>query len=71
MVFEFLASLSNVIRLSLAFATEVLLTFLATDSKLAHMNSSLRRNRLTNVVFDFVINLSLDDFHNILATACD
>jgi len=68
MIFEFFASFSNMIGFRLTFAAKVLLAFLTSNSKLAHMNSWVFWNRLAGVIFNFIIDISWNYFHDVLAT---
>ena len=71
MIFEFLASFSDMIWFGLALAAKILLALLTSNPKLAHVNSRILRNRLPSIIFNFVINLSRDHLHDILTAARD
>ena len=66
MIFKFFASFSDVIWLCLALTTEIFLTFLASYSEFAHMDSCFFRDRLSNFIFNFKINFSRNNLHYIL-----
>jgi len=65
------ASFTDVIGLGLALAAEILLTFLTSDSELAHVNSCFARYWLSNIILGVVIYLTWDHFHDIFTAACD
>ena len=67
MIFELFASFSNMIGFRLTFAAKVLLAFLTSNSKLAHVNSWVFWNRLAGVIFNFIIDISWNYFHDVLA----
>ena len=71
MIFEFLASFSDMIWFGLALAAKILFALLTSNPKLAHVNSRILRNRLPSIIFNFVINLSRDHLHDILTAARD
>ena len=71
MIFKFFASFSNMIGFRLALAAKILLALLTSNSKLAHVDSWILWNRLTSVIFNFVIDISWNHFHNVLTTACN
>lgn len=66
---ELLTRLSYVIWLNLTVRAEVLLTSLASDSVLAHVNGCLSRNDLARIIFDPEVNLALDELHDVAAAA--
>jgi hypothetical protein len=69
MIFKFFAGFSDVIRLSLALAAEVLLAFLTSYSEFTHVHSCLFGNRLSYLILSSVVYYSRHDLHNILTTA--
>ena len=71
MIFEFFTSFSDVIGFCLTLAAKILLAFLTSYSKLAHVNSRILRNRLPCVIFNFVIDISRNHFHYVLAATGD
>jgi len=64
---ELLACLSNVIRLSIAFTTEVLRALTTPDPVLTHMQSCFMRDRLSLVVFLSKVDLTFLNFHECAA----
>ena len=71
MIFEFFASFSDMIGLCLTLTTKILLALLTSYSKLTHVDSWIFWNRLASVIFNFIIDISWNNFHDVLAATCD
>ena len=69
MIFKFFACFSDMIGFCLTLAAKILLALLTSYSKLAHVDSWIFWNRLTSIIFNFVIDISWNHFHNVLTTA--